>query len=195
MLCLALYTFKQDLLLKFGRHLHLNETPWAAWHPVNLHGVTTGSQVFILWHISEDAPRLRIKSLVHSWPGECSIPCSSCDIRIHKSLPPVLSPSQRCFCAPLGGSTSPLTSANYGGEKEVLLQPTVLNLIFNSCKPGVPAPTFSLQGFAVRISLDWLRFWAAPATMNPLIREAKQEHQNWAPASPANQQNQPRNYS
>lgn len=25
----AFYTFKQDVLLKFGRHLHLNETLWA----------------------------------------------------------------------------------------------------------------------------------------------------------------------
>lgn len=29
----AFYTFKQDLLLKFVRHLHLNETLWAAVAP------------------------------------------------------------------------------------------------------------------------------------------------------------------
>lgn len=138
MFSLAFYTFKQDLLLKSGRHLHLNETLWAAWHPLNLHGVRTGSEVFILLHISKDARRLRIKFLVHSWPSKFSMLCSSCYIGSHKSLAPVMSPPQRCFCAPLGGSTSPLPSAapcKWGGEKELLLQlRVILNLIFNSCQ-------------------------------------------------------------
>lgn len=165
------------------------------WHPLNLHGVKTGSEVFILLHISKDAPRLRIKFLVHSWPGKFSILCSSCYIGIHKSLPPVMSPPQRFFCAPLGGSTSPLTSAascKSGGEKEVFLQLGVLNLIFNSCKAAecpalgllLPLPacgdwqwTFILTGSDSEL-LQLHRL-----LMNPLITEAKQEHQNWAPAS------------
>lgn len=169
MFSLAFYTFKQDLLLKPVRHLHLNETLWAAVAPLNLHGVKTGSEVFILLRISKDARRLRIKFLVHSWPSKFSMLCSSCYIGIHKSLPPVLSPSQRCFCAPLGGSTSPLTSAapcKLGGKKEVFLQ---LNLIFNSCKAAeCPAwghcSLFHHTGICHENLSALAQLWAAPAT-------------------------------
>lgn len=198
MFSLAFYTFKQDLLLKSGRHLHLNETLWAAWHLLNLHGGRTASEVFILLHISKDARRLRIKFLVHSWPSKFSMLCSSCYIGGHKSLSPVMSPPQRCPCAPLGALHHPwhLQPLQSGGQRSCSFSWWILTWFFKwfltwfltparllSAQPGITAPTFSTEGSAM---------------MNPLIREAKQEHHKWAPASSCKsslQQNQLENYS
>lgn len=210
MFSLAFYTFKQDVLLKSGRHLHLNETLWAARHPLNLHGVKTGSEVFILLHISKDARRLRIKFLVHSWPSKFSTLCSSCYIGSHQSLPQWCHHHRGAFVPLWGALHHPWhlqPPANEEGKRSCsfswgwfltwFLTPARLL----SAQPGITAPTFITEGSAMKIHLhssDFELLQLHRLLMNPLIREAKQEHQKWAPASSCTsplQQNQLENYS
>lgn len=107
---------------KFVTYLHLNETHWRVirW----AYSVKTGSEVFILLHISKDAWRLWRKFLVHWWPSKFSIICSYYYIEIHKSLTPVMSWLQCLFSAHSNpccllywlisrGSTSQLTFAAF----------------------------------------------------------------------------------